>query len=730
MLELHLPWLELTIFTPLLGALLVCRLRDPDKVRWRSLVITGLTFFFAVGAWEDFSTLHTFEAHDHWDIVSPLLGEDAVVIDELSAPLLPLAALLFFLTCLATLRTKVRRFPFAWTLVSQTLVLAMLSCRSPWGVIGLLAAQTIPPFVELRARGRSTRVFLCHMLLFIGLLVGGWAMIDAEGHKSTHSIWAIGMLIAAVLVRSGCAPVHCWMTDLFENATLGTALLFVTPMAGAYAAVRLVLPIAPDWALQTIALLSLFTAVYAAGMALVQREARRFFVYLFLSHSSLVLIGLEIVNPIGLTGGLCVWISVGLSLGGFGLTLRAIEARTGRLSLADYHGLYEHMPSLATFFLLTGLASIGFPGTVGFIGAELLVEGAVEVYPFYVGMLVVLAAALNGIAVLHAFFRLFTGKEHTASISLNARLPEKLAVLALSVLIIGGGLFPQSGVASRYHAATEIMARREYHADQPGNQGHLDKPQKPKKKKLPAESVQLATQLRQLAASKIVIKPSVDLSYVDLSDSNAKDRSLRLLRNGNRISYLDLANTSITDDGVREISNLTEVEFLSLRQTRISNDALALLKNLTKLSSISFAQTDVDNAGLKHLTSLENLQTIDASGSKVTDGASVSFQTFSKLERLILNETKITDQGLVSIANISTLTWLELSGTSITDDGLARLKKLKGLLRLDLQNTRCTKRAIEEFKSALPDCDVITTPAPRAPPKVAVRESQSTNRII
>ncbi|MFT7642981.1 MAG: hypothetical protein ACI9G1_004744, partial [Pirellulaceae bacterium] len=77
-----------------------------------------------------------------------------------------------------------------------------------------------------------------------------------------------------------------------------------------------------------------------------------------------------------------------------------------------------------------------------------------------------------------------------------------------------------------------------------------------------------------------------------------------------------------------------------------------------------------------------------------------------------------------------TLTWLELSGTSITDDGLARLKKLKGLLRLDLQNTRCTKRAIEEFKSALPDCDVITTPAPRAPPKVAVRESQSTNRII
>jgi len=261
MLELHLPWLELTIITPLIGALLICRLSDPEVARKRALIVTGLTLFLALGAWEDFSTLHTFEAHDHWDVISPVLGDDAVVIDELSAPLLPLAALLYFLMTLSTLRTKVRRFPFAWTLVSLTLVLAMLSCRSHWGVIGLLPAQAIPPAIELRSRGRSTRVFLIHMALFIGLLAGGWAMIDAEGPKAEHSIWAIGMLIAAVLVRSGCVPVHCWMTDLFENATLGTALLYVTPMAGAYTAVRLVLPVAPDWALQTIALLSLFTAV-------------------------------------------------------------------------------------------------------------------------------------------------------------------------------------------------------------------------------------------------------------------------------------------------------------------------------------------------------------------------------------------------------------------------------------------------------------------------------------
>src|SRR5581483_3193518 len=98
-------------------------------------------------------------------------------------------------------------------------------------------------------------------------------------------------------IRSGSIPAHCWMTDWFEHASFGNALLFVTPLTGVYAAVRLVLPIAPDWVLHGIELVSLTTAVYAAGMAVVQQDARRFFAYLFLSHASLVLVGLELHTP-------------------------------------------------------------------------------------------------------------------------------------------------------------------------------------------------------------------------------------------------------------------------------------------------------------------------------------------------------------------------------------------------------------------------------------------------
>ncbi len=467
--DFHLPWLELAILFCLVGGAWVGRLRNPHVARRWALLFSGLALVATTGAWLDFDYLDAQQADDTFHLLSHLAGRELLVMDELSAPLLPLAALLFFLVPLATLQTKVRRFSFAWNLVSEALILALFSCQEQWGIIVFLAVGTIPPYLELRERGKPTHVYIIHMALFILLLVVGWTFAEIEGGSGrVHSLWVIIPLLGAILVRSGIAPFHCWMTDLFEHASFGTALLFVMPISGAYAAVRLVLPIAPDWVLSSIGLASLFTAVYASGMALVQTEARRFFCYLFLSHSALVLVGLEVgpVNPLALTGALCVWLSVGMALGGFGLTLRALEARRGRLSLTHFHGLYEHTPELAICFLLTGLASVGFPGTVGFVGTELLIDGAVEAYP-YIGVAVVIAGALNGVALIKTYFILFTGTRYTSAVSLRIRTRERFAVLLLASLILIGGIYPQPGVHSRNEAAKALLKTREALAPSP-----------------------------------------------------------------------------------------------------------------------------------------------------------------------------------------------------------------------------------------------------------------------
>ena len=460
-----LPWLELSLAVPLVGAACVWIIRDALRSSRWCLAFAGATLGCTLMASTAFYSAQM--PNGSW-LDSPKravrLGESGYVVqsfatvDELSAPLLPLVALLHLLTALATARTKMSRFSFSGLLFGCAVRLAVFSCVAPGPLIGLLALDAALPYFEIRRRGKPGRLYALHAGLFVVLLVAGWACM--QGAVEVGAV----LILAAVCVRTGVAPAHVWVTDLFEKGSFGTALLFATPLAGVYAAVRLVLPAAPEWALEALAVVSLGTAVYAAGMGVVEQNARRFFAYLFVSHASLVLVGLGLHSPIAVTGALVMWLSSALSLTGLGLTLRAVEARVGSLSLTEYRGLYEHAPGLAVCFLLTGLAVVGFPGTSGFVAAELLVDEAVGTHEA-VGLVVVLAAAINGIGVVRAYLLLFTGCRHATGAALGVTPRERLTVLTLAALILGGGLFPQTYLESRQRAARAVLRDRQSRAN-------------------------------------------------------------------------------------------------------------------------------------------------------------------------------------------------------------------------------------------------------------------------
>jgi NADH-quinone oxidoreductase subunit M len=453
MIRLPVDWLEMATLVPLLGALAASLVRDRRAGQAWCGIVMSVTLVCTLMAAAEFYAGPPPEPSLRLAPLTVAFGRSVLAIDALSAPLVPVIALLHLLVALGTGRTKLSRFSAELLLAGAGLRLAMFSCMEPWPVIGLLAVGTVPPYLDLRNRGKPTGIYLIHSLLFLVLLAAGWA--GAEVGAS----WAAVPLLLAVLVRSGTVPFHIWVPDLFENASFGMSLLALAPLTGVYAAVRLVLPVAPDWVLQSIGIASLITAVYASGLAVVQTEGRRFFAYLFLSHASLVLVGLELHTPVSLTGALCLWTSVMIALGGFGLTLRALEARFGRLGLTEFRGLYETCPLLAVSCLLTGLASVGFPGTLGFIGAELLVDGAVHANVF-VGVGVVVASALNGIAVVRAYLILFTGARRAATVPMVVVRWEKLVLLTVAILILVGGVYPQPHVNSRHRAAEDILQSR------------------------------------------------------------------------------------------------------------------------------------------------------------------------------------------------------------------------------------------------------------------------------
>jgi NADH-quinone oxidoreductase subunit M len=458
--EMHFAWIELAILLPLMGAALVSRLKNPGTRQTVAFVFNALTFLAALGDFEDFYTLHIHHAaSDRWHLMTRIFGRELFVVDELSAPLVPLVALLCLLINLATLRTKLPRVSFGRLLLSESLTISLFSSIDPWMIIGLMAASAAIPYFELRSRNQPTGVYILHMVAFAVLMAFGWSFMAGK-LPGVQPLIGLIPLTLGIAIRCGVFPFHLWIGDLFENASFATALLVCTPLAGAYALVRLVIPTASQDLLVVLRIVAVFTAIYSSGMAMVQRDVRRFVAFLFTSHSALVLAGLALATSHSTTGALCLWFSIILATGGFGLTLRSLEARYGRMELTKYLGLYEQSPLLAVCFVMTGLASIGFPGTLGFIATDLLVDGAISSNPV-IGALAAVVGALNGIAVLRAYFLLFTGARHKSTVSLRARPRERLVVLTLAALILGGGIYPQPGVSSRHDAAEVILAERE-----------------------------------------------------------------------------------------------------------------------------------------------------------------------------------------------------------------------------------------------------------------------------
>jgi NADH-quinone oxidoreductase subunit M len=450
---LAVPWLELSLLVLLVGAASAMGIRDSRFASRWCVGFTTAAFGCVMLAWAGYSLGQTTTVVGRgW---GEWAGRPLFVVDDVNAPLLPIVALIHVLVALTTARTKMHRFSFSRLMAEGAVRISAFACVDHWPFAVLLTLEAILPLIDYRRRGRSGQLYAIHAGLFVTLLGVGLAISKGTGWTGLGTV----LLLLAVLVRTGVFPTHVWVTDLFERGTFGTALGFVTPLLGVTAAVRLALPVAPEWALEGFGIIALGTALYTAGMGIVQTNGRQFFAYLFISLASLVLVGVGLHTPFALTGSFVLWPSAALALTGLGTSLRAVELRVGSLDLSQYRGLYDHMPALAICFLLTGLTAVGFPGTTGFIAIELLVDEAVGAH-VAVGIAVVLVMALNGIGVVRAYLLLFTGRRHVTGVSLALTIRERIAVLTLAVLILTGGLFPQLYLEDRHRAAERILTLR------------------------------------------------------------------------------------------------------------------------------------------------------------------------------------------------------------------------------------------------------------------------------
>ena len=393
-------------------------------------------------------------------------GEAILRIDTLSSVLLPFAAALWLLTVAVTPRASLDRrglrrtalatlFALSSFLTESGVILLLLSAASVWTFLSALSgpAHQKQRRIVLVYLGASTLIFGIGIVLLIGPGVG-------HPELETAGMW---LIVIAALIRKGIFPFHAWVPEVFDHGSLGPAILFNAPQVGAYMTVVLIVPRATPEMLRVIALLALGTAVYGAALALVQTSARRACGYLFMSQSALVMAGLDCTSAGALAGGLLVWLSAGLAFAGLARCVLVLEARRGRLNLTRYHGGYDRMPLLAISFLCMGLACTGFPGTLGFVGQELLVNGAVDAFPV-MGFAVVIASGLTGLAVIRMYFSLFCGRPHASAhsgVRFGLAKREAWTFVTLVIALIAFGIAPRPLVDSRFAASEQILRMRQ-----------------------------------------------------------------------------------------------------------------------------------------------------------------------------------------------------------------------------------------------------------------------------
>ncbi|GKS60102.1 hypothetical protein YTPLAS18_36290 [Nitrospira sp.] len=393
-------------------------------------------------------------------------GEALIRIDTLTAVLLPFTAALWLLSVAVIPRAALDICGLRRTALATLVTLGTFLTESAVALFVLWGASAWTFLRELedpahRHQRRIVATYLGVSTLLFGL---GVALLIAPGLQDTGAE-AVGLwfIVASALIRKGIVPFHAWVPEVFDHGRLGPTILFSAPQLGAYVTVALIVPRASADVLRLISILALGTAVYGAALALVQTSPRRACGYLFMSQSALVMAGLDCTSVSALAGGLLVWLSAGLAFGGLACCVLVLEARRGRLNLDLYHGGYERMPLLAVTFLAMGLACTGFPGTLGFVGQELLVDGAVEAFPV-LGFAVVLASALTGLAVLRMYFSLFCGRPNALAqygpwLGLTRR--ESWTFVALVITLVGFGVAPRALVDSQVATSQDILQLRE-----------------------------------------------------------------------------------------------------------------------------------------------------------------------------------------------------------------------------------------------------------------------------
>jgi NADH-quinone oxidoreductase subunit M len=474
------PILSLLLFFPLLGAMILWLIQDEDLLKSSALgiavlelVLAGLVIFH----FQPNTAAMQFTERVPW--IPPLGISYHLAVDGISVLFVGLTALLTTLIIL-----------YSWDTVrhqAKAYFMALLAFES--ATMGIFVSidlilffvfwelMLIPSYFLIKLWGigvdrhyAALKYVLYTLLGSVFMLVGivlldlnyhAWAMMHHIEPSYTfdlldlltvpiplgQQILIFWLLFLGLAFKAPLFPFHTWLPDALVEGPIGVAVMLAGIKLGTYGFMRFSLPLLPDASkshgvVTVMMVLAVIAIVYGAIIALVQPDLRRLLAFSSISHLGFVVLGLFALNFQGLQGSLLTMINLGFSTAGLFFIAGFLYSRRYSTQLSAFGGLAKKVPLLATFFLIIGLASIGLPGTNGFIGEFLILLGAFKAHWEYT------VIAVTGVIFGAAYFLWYyeramfgpLAEGMQALTDLTGR--EMVIAVSLSIMIFWIGIYP------------------------------------------------------------------------------------------------------------------------------------------------------------------------------------------------------------------------------------------------------------------------------------------------
>tara|TARA_B100000029_G_scaffold142835_1_gene138069 strand:- start:2467 stop:3153 length:687 start_codon:yes stop_codon:yes gene_type:complete len=202
-------------------------------------------------------------------------------------------------------------------------------------------------------------------------------------------------------------------------------------------------PEASQFFLPLIFILSIVAIIYTSLVALAQTDIKKLIAYSSVAHMGIVTIGIFVVNQQGIEGAMIQMISHGIVSAALFLSVGVIYDRMHTREIKFYGGLVNKMPNYAAVFMIFTLASVGLPGTSGFIGEFLTIIGAFK-YSTFLAFFASTGIILSAVYMLYLYKRIIFGSISNENLKdiLDLSLREKIIMIPLVIVIFLIGIFP------------------------------------------------------------------------------------------------------------------------------------------------------------------------------------------------------------------------------------------------------------------------------------------------